>query len=67
MRTDSKDYRHIILAEQEQHMEMILDLTRRIHLLENLMSAAHQKRWSDTHEVSLTAVQMTWLDELNFQ
>jgi len=67
MRTDSKDYRHIILAEQEQHMEMILDLTRRIHLLENLMSAAHQKRRSDTHEVSLTAVQMTWLDELNFQ
>ena len=67
MSTHSNDCRRLLMAEQEQLVEMILDLTRRIHLLEGLMSAAHQKRRSDTDEMSLTALQIAWLDELNSQ
>ena len=67
MCTYFEDYRHLLLAEQEQQVEMILDLTRRIHLLEALMSAADQERRLDAEGMFLTAVQISGVDELKFQ
>jgi hypothetical protein len=65
MSTYFRDDRPFLLAEQQ--VEMILDLTRRIHLLEGLMIAARQKRQSDTEEMPLAAVQINEMDELKFE
>lgn len=53
MHTWIRDENDFLSADDEQRIKLIFDLTRRIHLLEDLMSAARAKRRIATDEVSM--------------
>lgn len=61
-----EDKTSLLISDDEQRIELILDLTRRIQLLEDLMSAARTKRRIADDGIS-TALTHVAINRMNTQ